>query len=679
MFFIIWPIFVAIVWTLLACFHNELFILGTRKFGTPRHNCILVAWGYETQQRLMWTKVLFLAIVYVVSFVSFLLFGIRQHRLYQEMDAKNKTMKHFAAELKGLPALPGGASVEQDIQKAVEHATGLKLVGVSVAWKYSDDEEAIMKAVMYDLTEREKQLNNEPFEEEIDPTADMGALHKQMYNIEKSILGPDEGAEEVDIPNLLSGLVSSESAFVVFDTEEDKTKAMEKAKETGITFNHGSETCALRFEDLACEPKTVNWENFGDSSESAMLRRFAYGFCAIYLPALAIWFFLFYVPYALSLYNFNYDNGAELPGYYSIVFTMVVVGGNATMYIVCDMCCDVIGFRFKDTKQCVYVLMYLAACTFNVLLDMAVTYKTALKIMRGLDFRTYDGTRLDDIHSFTEQFETYAMQRSLAENTYAYAFPSTFLIPFLLEPLVTITGPYLFGRLVIRTHREVRGTCAEAYIAAFDFDLGRYGDILLNVFLGILIFFFPGGYTWSLFYGMFVSHIVIYLFDHWRVLDVIPNIKIVSPEVDWWAQVMLGACCALIMSCLVFKANCETYSGYCIQGMTLISACTIAGVLHFIVHTLLLVYLVPVLGGVSTDAGEDNAAPKTYADVAKLEANTWFSANPVHCLRSKFIHQHKPYCRFSSVGKEHLLEINDKIGCYFADEAAEVGKIDFSA
>ena len=36
---------------------KELFYLGTRRFGTPRHNCILVSWGYETQQRLMWTKV----------------------------------------------------------------------------------------------------------------------------------------------------------------------------------------------------------------------------------------------------------------------------------------------------------------------------------------------------------------------------------------------------------------------------------------------------------------------------------------------------------------------------------------------------------------------------------------------------------------------------------------------
>ena len=34
---------------------------------------------------------------------------------------------------------------------------------------------------------------------------------------------------------------------------------------------------------------------------------------------------------------------------------------------------------------------------------------------------------------------------------------------------------------------------------AFKFDLGRYADILLNVFLVILIFYFPGGYIGTLF------------------------------------------------------------------------------------------------------------------------------------------------------------------------------------
>jgi hypothetical protein len=115
-----------------------------------------------------------------------------------------------------------------------------------------------------------------------------------------------------------------------------------------------------------------------------MMNRAIWNVCTWYVGALSVWFFIFYVPYAVSLYNFNYDNGAQLPSYYGLIFTMVVVGGNATMYIVCDMIAENIQFLYKDTKQVVYVLMYLAACTINVLLDMGVTYVTALKIMVGL-------------------------------------------------------------------------------------------------------------------------------------------------------------------------------------------------------------------------------------------------------------------------------------------------------
>jgi len=394
------------------------------------------------------------------------------------------------------------------------------------------------------------------------------------------------------------------------------------------------------------------------------------GLLTFYIPALCVWFFVFYVPYAVSCYNFNYDNGAELPGYYGLVFTMIVVGGNATMYVVCDIVSERIGFRYKDTKQCMYMLMYLFACSINVLLDMSVTYFTALKIMIGLDFRTYDGTRLEHIEAFTDQFETYAMQRSLGGNTFAYAWPSTFLIPFLIEPIVTVLVPYQLGRLIIRTHSEVNGTCAESWIAACDFDLGRYADILLNVFLGILIFFFPGGYNWTLFCGMFVSHIVIYLFDHWRVLNVIPTIKITSYQVDWWAQVMLGGCCAIIMGVLVFKANCEPYAGYCIKDMKLISATFLAGITHFVVHILLLIYLVPKLGKLGKEVNDAKPGLQ-YEEIAANEAYSWFSVNPVHCLRSKLIHKHKPHCRFVSVGKEHLLEVNKGIGCHFFDVPAD--------
>merc|ERR1719277_1149717 len=104
-------------------------------------NCILVAWGYEAQQRLMWTKVLFLAIIYVGSFAMAILFGIFQLREFEASDHAHKTMKDYVVMVTGLPHSITGArrKVEEEIGQAIEQqipAVQGKIIGVSVAWEY---------------------------------------------------------------------------------------------------------------------------------------------------------------------------------------------------------------------------------------------------------------------------------------------------------------------------------------------------------------------------------------------------------------------------------------------------------------------------------------------------------------------------------------------------------------
>ncbi len=50
---------------------------------------------------------------------------------------------------------------------------------------------------------------------------------------------------------------------------------------------------------------------------------------------------------------------------------------------------------------------------------------------------------------------------------------------------------------------------------------------------GILIFFFPGGYTLILFFGMASSHSYMYGFDHARVLGTVPKCIYASIGVTW--------------------------------------------------------------------------------------------------------------------------------------------------
>ena len=67
------------------------------------------------------------------------------------------------------------------------------------------------------------------------------------------------------------------------------------------------------------------------------------------------------------------------------------------------------------------------ACVFNVALDLITTYMVAYRINVGLRMKTYDGTLLENLQQFSDRFESYAMQRTLANNLYAYAFPATWL------------------------------------------------------------------------------------------------------------------------------------------------------------------------------------------------------------------------------------------------------------
>merc|ERR1719263_958034 len=63
---------------------------------------------------------------------------------------------------------------------------------------------------------------------------------------------------------------------------------------------------------------------------------------------------------------------------------------------------------------------------------------------------------------------------------------------------------------------------------------------------------------------------------------------------------------------------------------------------------------------------------QTYAETAKWTANTWFSMNPVHCLRSKYIWGHEPAQVFYICGKEHLQRENaEECAAFFEDKEAQ--------
>merc|ERR1719210_703886 len=288
-----WGLIVAIGWVILATVYDHaLFILGTRSFGTPRNNCILVAWGYETQQRLMWTKVLFCQIVYVFTFVGSLLMSIRQLRLFQGFDYQNKTMKDFVLMCEGLPRISGTERIEEELKNCVQDDTGANVVSVSVAWDHLAQQETILKYLENDMAERDPHLRSTPVMDTSPP--EMNPLRKKFFEFEQATLcGPgddDETPSESQMREMCLQMQTSSAAFVVFESEDGRDMAMDRIKQTGGLEFRG---CKLQFYEQDSEPDTVEWHNFGHSTPAEKMRRLFMGFGAIGV-ALLFWSVVFY-------------------------------------------------------------------------------------------------------------------------------------------------------------------------------------------------------------------------------------------------------------------------------------------------------------------------------------------------------------------------------------------------
>jgi len=108
--------------------------------------------------------------------------------------------------------------------------------------------------------------------------------------------------------------------------------------------------------------------------------------------------------------------------------------------------------------------------------------------------------------------------------------------------------------------------------------------------------------------------------------------------------------------------------------MELIGDCVFVFLGHVLIHTLILVFIVPLFG-----RAKSVTSTETYRSCSSRIACSWFSANPINCLRSQYKYGHRPPCDYFMAGKEHLLRVNESIGLYFNDTPLEVEDFDVKA
>lgn len=387
-----------------------------------------------------------------------------------------------------------------------------------------------------------------------------------------------------------------------------------------------------------------------------------------------------YVPYALYVTSFTFDNGGEPSmanqGY--ALMASVVIGGNLTMYMICQVISEHMGFKYEDSREMAYLIMYTIAVYTNIVADVFITGYCSYKRLVAVRAHTYDGRRIEDITNIGDLLESYPVQKAFGYNLIYYCFPACFFAPFVAEGVAAILIPLHITKRLVRCHPEVQGRQAEkSFMFFLPMDMGRYADINLNITLTALILFAPPGYTFICLFCLLISNCYIYAYDHWRVLRAMGKFYYSTMKIDIASHRLNTVPCGIILGCLVFKGNCFSSGTYCHKSMNIIYISLAATLLHIVVHNLIISFVLPKIEK-KVEAGiESDRTPLAYKEVAERHPQNWFNTNPVFCLRSKHFYKHSPPVDYCHKGKEHTMRKNEELGQYY-DSPMQETKEDYS-
>mmetsp|Transcript_64469 Transcript_64469/g.153898 ORF Transcript_64469/g.153898 Transcript_64469/m.153898 type:complete len:1034 (-) Transcript_64469:23-3124(-) len=716
---LVWVVLVIVAWMWVTFSTSpDLLLLGTSAVEDPVEVCQAVRWGTQTRDKLRLVKATFIGGMYLMTFIGALLFARSQRQRHEEVDHKTATMMDFALELGELP-VEYGPDVEDDIAKFIKESTDIDVVGVSVAWDFREDVGEVLANATAELRKREMQLERERgdlWEELVDEDLlkvrrrhinarvwvyyTYCLLIKKMFEVgmgrrraepvrqsvrtgrnrRSNVVVSQEGRmmeadrrqngtglfsdqtrtadmTEAEIESRLIHMGSSGTAFAVFKSEHDRDKAMAllnlpdaplyKRQRRVVAVNPG------------CDPENIAWENYGFSNQD-LACRIAMGILVM-MFAICAWTFCFYMPYA-QLEIYAYSTVGNAPHYvYEMVFSLVVCVGNLSLYLICSLVAENAGFRSREKAQGAYVVLYTMSVFCNIAVDISISAATAYWWLKAQGVRNDDGVLISDLPNVSAVLMSYPMQKALARLLFYYNFPTSFIIPYICESIGIIAVPYHLAYRVVISYKMPR-PLSENLLEPMPMDLSRYGDVLVNVTLATLSLFLSSGLVLWNFLGLLLGNVYIFCYDHYRVLRHVGQFYFSCGWVDSIARRMLSIPCGILAACLVFQLYGMGIGTEHSLWMWMALAFASHVVLHICLYDILVENSYPESQATQT---KKHPIETSYYEVAKQVPGNWFTENPVHCLRSQFIHKHDPPCMLYVKGKEYNLPKNEKLGlCY---------------
>mmetsp|Transcript_93579 Transcript_93579/g.180454 ORF Transcript_93579/g.180454 Transcript_93579/m.180454 type:complete len:985 (+) Transcript_93579:62-3016(+) len=627
---LVWAVAMLAVWFALAIFVSvDLLTMGRHAAESPQLLCAVVNWGAARQHQLLWTKVTWLAITYVLSVVCFVVYAIQQTNIATKLDAEHTTMSDFAAALVGLPRMSGKTNVEASIKEIVEQATGEEVVGVSAGWDYSSVKKTVMQAAEELCTEQGR-IETAQHPEASAPRAGVDTpvtnfIIQKLWQIDVH----EPQVSDAVMEQLVQGIECEHIAFVVFKTEKGADKALKAVEGTGIEINGA--VCTL--EECLQEPPEIIWDNLcvTDAARSPLLVR---GTLVVTAACLA-WTIILYLPYAHYMASFSYANGDE-PGMFSEgLFIGLVVGSQFGIFIASTIAASNARFHYTSQVQTRYTIYYTAALILNLVMDILLQGYLSYREMVGAGAHTASGHLLGELTSFQEVFESYPMQKSVGKLLFKYCWPCTFLVPFLFEPILSMWWPQHLARHLVGADPRIKGVHAIKAFELPEMEQRRYADLLFNVTLVACIPFISPAYLHITIIAMLVSHVFLYCYDHVKVLRYVVKFECSSLEVHHLAMQLFSIPLGILAGALAFKANQLTghdVNSLALEGYGLAGVIVAAMVGHVLLHLLTLTAIKKMF----TKSVDRSKSEAMYEDAEEMFPASYFSLSPVHCLRSRY-------------------------------------------
>lgn len=651
--------------------------------------------------------------IYLASTAGSLFFAKRQRQSWEAGMADTDTMGQFALVTKGFPILDGSKNVEKDFEAFLRQAPqfeGLNIVGVSVCWNYRDKKKEIDEQIEFEQSKADVTAWGESINSARTLDDEEGAKRNcfdpelrcvdYLLGVGNMPCVKSKKEELPDVIEVLDSLKTTEYVFIIFETPHQAAVAKECVDAAPLKYE-GSD---IHLYDHDFEPLTVLWDGWGCPRQEFHMR-IAVGWLII-ISAILLLDIFFYAPYVQYIMSYSDVAGMSQGGFVTgTLLGMLITVCNQIIYQVITLVAQSCGWCNSDKKMRFYVIQYTLAVLFNTCVDLwtVIILARGYQVDESLQRQAVD----DSTMSAKALAESPSIQRALYIQMVAYIFPSCLLLPFLLEPLVAAMAPYYIGRSLVGSRKDVSIQDAEGCLQMQPYDLSRYGDVLVNIMLCCMMFAFTYPNLWQIWLYFLISMAVIYTWDKIRLLRLSFRSYYSSDTMEKAVQGMSALPCGILAACVAFRIYGAKHKGFLealttepspnlmelggteilveafgiLTRHTIVPICVGTFFVHCLIHWSLLNHFVydstEDADVKQTDAADlertRSAHTKSFDELASAMPASWFTINPVHCLRSKYKYSKDPKysgtdnppCSYYQIGKPFLIKSNPKVGVFF--------------